>query len=272
VEEIVEEAEVVPASEVEPYVPEQQPVQVTLFGTTDPVEVVVRATKVADALKDVLQKQNLTSRIGNNEHVNVEGWQTLGTMMGVFPVKEWVEELPWPDPVPEVLRQQKEKGLAFGYKASYRSQTLNGAVVGGAEGECKRTEGKPWTWGHDYAVKSMSQTRAMSKTLGSTLRFIVTLAGYSGTPAEEMDLTPERQEPKYGPAISKDAAESLAGALVFLTNNAADAKTIYDQIEQDSGYVPSIVARGIIRTARLVRDNERAAEERAAHEQEASSE
>lgn len=254
--EVVVDAEVVTASQE--VVPVEQPAQTTLFGTSDPAEVVRRAAKVADALKDVLHKQGLTSRIGGNEHVNVEGWQTVGSMMGVFPVKEWVEQLPWPDPVPDPLIQQKEKGLAFGYKASFRAQTLGGAVVGGAEGECKRTEKAPWTWGADYALKSMSQTRATSKALGSALRFIVTLAGYAGTPVEEMDDVGQQmtQGPRYGPAISKDAAESLARALVFLTGDSKNATKVYRIIEDDVGYMPGVVARGIIRTAMVVRDNQ----------------
>lgn len=251
--EVVEEATSNEVVHVEQ--PQQQTGQVTLFGTSDPAEIIQRAAKVADALKDILQKQGLTSKIKGNEHVNIEGWQTVGTMMGVFPVKEWVEELPWPDPVPDSVRGQKEKGLVFGYKASYRAQTLAGAVVGGAEGECKRTEGAPWTWGADYAVKSMAQTRAMSKTLGSALRFIVTLAGYSGTPVEEMDDVgrPEPQ-PKYGPAIVKEQAESLARALVFLCGSSEDATSVYRSIEQDAGYMPNIAARAILHTARTVRD------------------
>lgn len=238
---------------------EQPTGQVTLFGTSDPGEVVARAAKVADALKDILKKQGLTSRISGNEHVNIEGWQTLGTMMGVFPTKEWVEELPWPDPVPDALRAQKEKGLAFGYKASYRAQTLAGAVVGGAEGECKRTEKKPWTWGEDYALKSMSQTRAMSKALGSALRFIVTLAGYSGTPVEEMEgVEGDKTGPLYGGAIDKEGAEKLARALHFLTGNSEDATLVYRAIEKDAGYMPNIAARAILHTARTVRDRQQA--------------
>jgi hypothetical protein len=239
----------------------QQSGQVTLFGTSDPAEVIVRAAKVADALKDILKKQGLTSRISGKDHVNVEGWQTLGTMVGVFPVKEWVEELPWPDPVPEAVRGQKEKGLAFGFKASFRAQTLSGAVVGGAEAECKRTEGKPWTWGADFALKSMAQTRATSKCLSTPLRFIITMAGYSGTPAEEMsyDEQPRTDHPPqkpFGAAIVKEQAESLARALVFLTGSHEDANNVYRSIEGDAGYMPLIAARAILHTARTVRDKQ----------------
>jgi hypothetical protein len=39
-------------------------------------------------------------------------------MLGVFAVKEWVRELPWPDPVPQALDPAAWRGLVFGYEAS----------------------------------------------------------------------------------------------------------------------------------------------------------
>lgn len=266
-EQDVVEGEVVPedssgsSTEVAVVEPTQQ---VTLFQTSDPAEVIQKAARVADALKDVLKRQSLTTRIQGKDHVNVEGWQTVGSMMGVFPVPVGVEELPYPNPIPEGVRAQKEKGLAFGFKASFRAQTLSGSIVGGAEAECRRTEGKPWTWGDDHALKSMAQTRAQSKALGSALRFIVTLAGYTGTPAEEMSQQESERDSRerFGPAITKEEAEKLARALTFLTGSADNAIKVYQQIEKDAGYIPSVVSRGILRTAVMLREhNEKKNEE-----------
>ena len=44
---------------------------------------VVIATRVADALKSVLESQHLIQRIGDNNYVTVSGWSTLGTMIGI---------------------------------------------------------------------------------------------------------------------------------------------------------------------------------------------
>ena len=41
-------------------------------------------------------------------------------------------------------------------------------------------------WTERHAAKSMAQTRAASKAYGMILRWIPVMAGYSGTPAEEM--------------------------------------------------------------------------------------
>src|SRR5262245_17124412 len=231
----------------------EQPVG-TLFGTSDPQEVVARVTQVATTLKDILKQQKLTQRIGTNDHVKVEGWQTLGSMIGVFPVKETVEEIPWPQPMPQSLTGAFSKGLAFGFKASYRAQTLSGAVVGGAEGICKRTESK-WVAREDYALMSMAQTRAMSKALKAPLGFIVTMAGYEATPVEEMDGL--SNEGAYGPAMSLNADDTLklSKAMIFLINDAALATGVRDTIIKEAGgYFPRIVHRALLHTAVAARD------------------
>lgn len=139
----------------------------TLFRTDDPVQVLQRATETANALKDVLRRQNMLQRIQGRDHVKVEGWTTLGAMLGVTPVCVWTRPV--------------EKG----WEARVEARTLDGRVIGAAEAECLRAE-STWKNRDDYAIRSMAQTRATSKALGSVLRFVVTLAGYSGTPAEEM--------------------------------------------------------------------------------------
>ncbi len=138
-----------------------------LFGTQNPVEIVAKATEVADALSDVLEKKGLTSSIQGKKFVRVEGWTLLGTMLGVFPVSVW------------------SRKLDDGWEARVEARTLTGAVVGAAVAECLRSE-KSWSKRDDYALRSMAQTRATSKALRVPLGFIVTLAGYEATPFEEM--------------------------------------------------------------------------------------
>jgi hypothetical protein len=139
----------------------------TLFHTNDPGEIIERASAIADKLSAVLRDRKLTSNISGKEHVRVEGWTLLGTMLGVFPVVEWT------------------RPTADGWEARVEARTLAGQVVGAAEAECLRTE-KTWKGRDDYALRSMAQTRAVSKALRGPLGFVVTLAGYEATPAEEM--------------------------------------------------------------------------------------
>ncbi|HXI67685.1 MAG TPA: hypothetical protein VNH41_07105, partial [Steroidobacteraceae bacterium] len=126
-----------------------------------------RAQKVAGALKDVLTQQGLTQKIGSGEHVLVSGWTLLGSMLGVFPVCVWSHK------------------LENGWEARVEARTRNGEVVGAAEAMCTRDEAK-WKNRDEYALRSMAQTRATSKALRQPLGFVVTLAGYNETPAEEV--------------------------------------------------------------------------------------
>jgi len=159
---ITEDGEVVQAN----------PAPLTLFGTTDPTAVVERATQVAKALKDVLQSRKLIKRIGNREFVLLEGWSLLGSMLGVFAQIEWTR------PVDD------------GWEARAVVRTMGGSVVGGTEAMCTRRE-KTWQDRDDYAIRSMAQTRAMAKALRMPLGFIVQLAGYDPTPADEMPTDSE---------------------------------------------------------------------------------
>ena len=229
---------------------------VTLFGTDDPAEVIKRAAKVATVLKDILVKQRLTKRIGSNDHVMVEGWGTVGSMVGVFAVKDGeVQEIAWPSVVPPRLKKQQEDGLAFGFTASYKAQTLAGAVVGGGEADCKRTETK-WAGKDDHALKSMAQTRAQSKALKAPLSFIVAMAGYEPTPAEEMDTVEfGGYDRAYGPAMDNRDVEKLARAITFLVNDAQTAMFVKNTVEKESGgYFPRIVCRALVHTAKAARD------------------
>jgi hypothetical protein len=171
----------------------------TLFRTDDPVLVAQRASEVADALKDILKRQNLTTNIGGREHVRVEGWQTLGAMLGITPVCVWTRQIP------------------KGWEARVEARTLDGRVIGAAEAMCTREE-RTWKNRDDYALRSMAQTRATSKALGSPLRFVVTLAGYDGTPAEEIPTqrAPEPQAPpheKPKEAIDAERVNELGQAI-----------------------------------------------------------
>jgi hypothetical protein len=185
-----------PGTELEPVA--QHP-PTTLFRTDDPVEVVARASKVADALKGVLDRQGLTANIQGKRHVLVEGWTTLGAMVGVTAVPMWTRPLDGAAP----------DGKSFGFEARVEARTLDGRVIGAAEAMCTRSEGR-WRTADDYAIRSMAQTRATSKALRGPLGFVVTLAGYQATPAEEMPR--DEPAPAQTPRIAPGAAAELAAA------------------------------------------------------------
>lgn len=157
--------------------PSQQ--ALNLFGSDNPIVVVNRATEVADALARVLEQQGLYKTISGKKHVLVEGWTLLGSMLGVFPVCEWTRQ------------------TDTGWEARVEARTLAGSVVGAAETSCDKTENL-WKNRDDHAIRSMAQTRATSKALKQPLGFVVALAGFSATPAEEMPSEPLSEEGATG--------------------------------------------------------------------------
>ncbi len=157
-----------------------QPAPVTLFRTDDPVEVVSRATATANALMEAVKahdkgkpaNKRLISVISGREFPKVECWTLLGTMLGVFPVLDGEPE-------------RVEIDGVTGWKAIVVAKTRDGSEVGRAMALCMRSESN-WRGRDEYALASMAQTRATSKALSVPLRFVMTLAGLEGTPAEEM--------------------------------------------------------------------------------------
>lgn len=168
----------------------------TLFRTDDPVEVLTRATEVADALAPAIEQRKLFASISGKKHITVEGWTTLGAMLGVTPICVWTRK------------------TDDGWEARVEARTLDGRTIGAAEAQCTRSEAM-WANRDDYALRSMAQTRATSKALGSVLRFVVTLAGYSGTPAEEMPRDGEHSAPDWKADDDKFADNILPTNQIF---------------------------------------------------------
>ncbi len=91
-----------------------------------------------------------------------------------------------------------EIGGAIGFKASSVALRFDGAVISRATAYCMNDE-QNWKTKPLFQLASMSQTRANAKVLRNVLAWVVVLAGYRPTPAEEMEgITgkPSIQEPR----------------------------------------------------------------------------
>lgn len=169
---------------------EEPQASVTLFRTDEPVAIVERATAVANALAPVIRNQHLYADIQGREHVTVEGWTLLGSMLGVFPVPVWTRPLP----------------DGRGWEARVEARTRAGETVGGAEAMCTRDE-RQWQSRDDYALRSMAQTRATSKALRLPLGFVMVLSGFDASPAEEVPTEQPRSESPQSRQEARQAAQ-----------------------------------------------------------------
>jgi hypothetical protein len=209
-----------------------------------PREFLAKAQEVAEALVDVVRKQKLYVEIGGNEHPQVEAWQALGALLGpfsdhggVFPHTIWAR--PQLDPATRqasltryTVKERRTKGKGkdreviereyevegYDYEARVEARTASGLAVGTAEASCSRKEAR-WAQQDDYAVRSMAQTRATSKALKAATAWLMVLAGYKPTPAEEMpddegqERTPAWAQPADGELLdqARAAVRELGG-------------------------------------------------------------
>ncbi len=145
----------------------------------DPEAMLAEATKQAKVLKNFLDQTKSVMRIGKSEHVKAGGWQFLARQarLSVGTTAEPFEadgETGW-------------KGHAIVYR--------DGSQVGEADALCLRSETN-WKNSDTYAICSMAQTRAASKAIKGVLGFVVVMAGYSDTPAEEMPREAPASQPR----------------------------------------------------------------------------
>jgi len=150
----------------------------TLNAST-PAALVAGASEMAKALAAVIDTQKLYSTIQGRKFVRVEGWTTLATMMGVMPRERSVLRL--------------EDG---GYEATVDLvRVSDGVVLTSASAECGSDE-RTWADRPRYARRSMAITRATSKACRIAFSWVMALAGYEVTPAEEMDGVHELEPAK----------------------------------------------------------------------------
>lgn len=143
-------------------------VQLGAVQVASPEDIVNRASSVATVLAKVINEKKLYTVIGKKKYVQVDGWATLGAMLGVLP------------------REVKSEKTDNGYLAFVELvRTTDGMVVGGASAICTREE-RNWKSRDEYAIKSMATTRATGKAFRLGFSWIMNLAGYESTPAEEM--------------------------------------------------------------------------------------
>lgn len=177
-----------------------------LFNTDDPMAVIAKASEIATALASVVKDRGLASNIQGKNYVRVEGWSLLGAMLQATPVTEWTKPV-W---------REGDDARPFGWES--RVYVRRGSqVIAAAEAMCCRDE-RTWSTRDNFALRSMAQTRATSKALRLAVGFIMSLAGYEGTPADEVpdggfDKKPAAETPKPAPTpeiISLPRAQFLA--------------------------------------------------------------
>jgi len=133
-----------------------------------PAQMVDSVAIMANVLKDVIEKQKMFQLFNGKKYVTVDGWCTLGSMLSILPAEKEVHAI--------------DNGW---YAKVDLINKANGLVVGSASAICTRSE-RNWEKREEYAIRSMSITRATGKAYRLAFSWIMNMAGYQSTPAEEM--------------------------------------------------------------------------------------
>ena len=199
-----------------------------------PEKILDEARRVASMLKAVIEQTKGSIKLGASEHLKIEAWSTLAQFYGC---------------TPRVTRTQfVDYGNGVQGFEAYAElvHVATGRVVSTAEAMCLTDEPQwreraVYEWRDNarvavgqepvplFQLRSMAQTRAVSKVCATALRWVVVLAGYSGIPAEEMAgresaafaapaMTPPRRKGEPEP-------EPEPGESVTLTGTVADIST-----------------------------------------------
>lgn len=174
-------------------------VELGVLAGRNPRELVRNAEKLASVLRDVIDKQGMVEIIGGNPYVKVEGWTTCATLLGVFPQE-----------VPEFSHWFEVDGVdvyeacvdLISMKTDQRIARATAECGAADETHLDKRSGKQvptWAQRPRYAKRSMAITRATSKACRLAFSWIIKLAGYEETPAEEFAGIYAGPRSIYGP-------------------------------------------------------------------------
>ncbi len=166
-----------------------------------PELVLAEAKKAATALKDVVATKHNPVVFNGEQYLEFEDWQTVGRFYGVT--------------AKIITTEFVDFGDAKGFLAKAVAIRTDGMEVSAAEAMCLNDEGN-WKSKPLFQLRSMAQTRACAKALRNVLAWVVVLAGYRPTPAEEMHEAGNNKTPVAAP--QKKAASTAPQEVEQIVN------------------------------------------------------
>jgi hypothetical protein len=164
--------------------------------TRAPEDQLAEAQTAAKALMGVVSKKAKPVKFNGEVYLEFEDWQTVGKFYGLAARVTGSKYI--------------EVGTAKGYEASAELIHVPTAqVVSAADSMCLNDEPN-WARKPLFQLRSMAQTRACAKAFRNAVSWVVVLAGYRPTPAEEMDGVIAEAAHKPATAPQKPVAAPVA--------------------------------------------------------------
>lgn len=188
-------AETIEGEVIETALVVQEPMRLSALAPEDTIGL---ASRMATALKDIVEKQRLYAVIQGKKYPQVEAWMTIARMDNVVAREHG-------SPV------RHDDGS---YEATVRLIRLSdGMEVGEGSALCGTPDDKPWNSRSEPARRSMAVTRATSRAFRQQYSWIMALAGYEPTPAEEMPRD-DAPSPSGMPQEPRNVTPARNGSLV----------------------------------------------------------
>lgn len=172
------------------YAPE---VEQSITVSRPPEVVLAEAQKAAAALAKVISGKAKPVKFNGEVYLEFEDWQVVARFYGIS--------------VKVISTTPVNFGDVQGWEAKAEAIHASGHTVSAADSMCLNDEAN-WRNKPMFMLRSMAQTRACAKALRNVLAWVVVLAGYKPTPAEEMDGVRGFHDTKAQPA-KKTAAKPV---------------------------------------------------------------
>ena len=154
--------------------------EIRKYNLSSPAQIV----RMAKIVKDYVNKNKLsvpittknkrTGEVTTRDYVMVEGWQFAGGLLGFSPEVVMVE-----DRTPDGTKNYKWFAEVIIVRNKDEKKVGRGFAL------CSKEEWKKQSF-DEFAILSMAQTRAIGKAFRNKIGWVMKLAGYESTPAEEM--------------------------------------------------------------------------------------
>lgn len=221
-----------------------------LFIARDPGVVIKEARRAAEVLVDVIKQKPKPVMMNGEQYLEFEDWQVVGKFYGCTAKVRSVEFISF--------------GEVKGFQAFADLLDRNGNVISSADAMCLNDEDKwsartkyryedvlvdgkkVWVEGKAgkkgyyksnkiadgevavplFQLRSMAQTRACAKVLRNVFSWVVVLAGYKATVAEELDESqrdPEKEKVEGPKTTTVDPEKKTEGAVEDAAKKATPA-------------------------------------------------
>ena len=144
----------------------------TALFSQDPEKAYREAQRLVNVVASMCTGPGYLVNIRGKQYPKIEWWTSVSASLGLFPRVLYSKRL------------DREDEIAYEAKVEVHR---NGQIIASGEAMCSNREER-WRNADEYAIKSMSITRASGKAYRIPLSFLAVMAGLEVTPAEEMPL------------------------------------------------------------------------------------